>query len=76
MHLSTTGELMAGVIDILGLSTAIVLGHESGKNHVTRHANTFTVLFDVADAEQRERIAKNVIISGSPPASADMGIPL
>ncbi|MDE7334613.1 MAG: alpha-L-rhamnosidase [Lachnospiraceae bacterium] len=35
----------------------------SGKKHVTRHANIFAVLFDIADKGQKERIAENVLFN-------------
>lgn len=35
----------------------------SGKNHVTRHANIFAVLFEIADSHQVESIWNNVIFN-------------
>ena len=40
---------------------AFIDSYESGKNHVTRHANIFAVLFDIADKEQSASILKNVL---------------
>lgn len=39
--------------------------YESGKNHVTRHANIFAVMYDIATPEQRESIIKNVLLNDS-----------
>ena len=40
---------------------------ESGKNHVTRHANIFALLFDFADERQRESIIENVLLNDQIP---------
>lgn len=37
--------------------------YESGKNHVTRHANLLAVLFDIADERQKRSIVSNVILN-------------
>lgn len=34
--------------------------YESGRNHVSRHANIFAVMYDIATKEQTEKIIKNV----------------
>ncbi len=44
---------------------ALIDSYESGKNHVTRHANIFAVLFDLVTEEQKQRIVKNVIMNPS-----------
>lgn len=36
---------------------------ESGKKHVTRHANIFAVLFDLVTEEQKQSIVENVIMN-------------
>lgn len=33
----------------------------SGRRHITRHANIFAILFDIADGRQKEQIVKNVL---------------
>lgn len=40
---------------------AYIDSFESGKNHVTRHANIFAVLFDFCDAERAEVICRSVL---------------
>lgn len=40
---------------------AYIDSFSSGKNHVTRHANIFAVLYDIADEAQREKIVQNVL---------------
>ena len=40
----------------------------SGKHHVTRHANIFAVLYDIADVRQQEKIIQNVINNEEIPA--------
>lgn len=37
--------------------------HESGKRHVTRHANIFAILFDVADEEKTRKILDKVLLN-------------
>lgn len=37
--------------------------YESGKNHVTRHANIFAVMYDIATDEQKNSIIKNVLLN-------------
>ena len=46
---------------------AYIDSYESGKNHVTRHANIFAVVFDVASDDQKESIAKNVLLNPAVP---------
>lgn len=41
--------------------------YSSGKRSVTRHANIFAILFDIADARQRELIVKNVLDNDAVP---------
>ena len=40
---------------------AYIDSYESGKNHVTRHANIFAIMYDIATPEQRERILTSVL---------------
>ncbi len=40
----------------------------SGKRHVTRHANIFAVLFDIADAHRKQRIVHSVLHNPEVPA--------
>ena len=40
----------------------------SGKRQVTRHANIFSILFEIADKEQQESILQNVILNEAIPA--------
>ncbi len=40
---------------------AFIDSYESGKKHVTRHANIFAVMYDIATPEQTESIVKNVL---------------
>lgn len=35
--------------------------YESGKNHISRHANVFAILYDVANDEQKAKIIENVL---------------
>ncbi len=44
---------------------AYIDSYESGRRNVTRHANIFALLFDIADASQRESIIQNVLLSDS-----------
>lgn len=48
-------EVQGGYID----------SYSSGKRHVTRHANIFAVLYDIATPAQTESIAKNVLNNDS-----------
>ena len=40
----------------------------SGLRHVTRHANVFAILFDIADNERKERLVHTVLFNGEVPA--------
>ena len=40
----------------------------SGKRNVTRHANIFAILFDIADKQKQEKILKNVLENDEIPA--------
>lgn len=40
----------------------------SGKKHITRHANIFAILFDIADEGQKKEIVTNVLESPKVPA--------
>lgn len=40
---------------------AYIDSYVSGKNHVSRHANIFAILFDIADGEQKEQIMEKVL---------------
>lgn len=42
---------------------AFIDSYESGRKHVTRHANIFAVLFDLVTEEQRQSIVKNVVLN-------------
>lgn len=42
---------------------AFIDSYESGKNHVTRHANILAVLFDLVDADKQQQILKNVLLN-------------
>lgn len=44
---------------------AYIDSYISGKRNVTRHANIFALLFDIADSSQKESIIKNVLLSDS-----------
>lgn len=37
--------------------------YESGKNHISRHANIFAILYQIATQEQQESIVKNVLLN-------------
>lgn len=47
---------------------AFVDSFTSGKRHVTRHANIFAVLFDLADENQKKIIAEHVLFHSGIPA--------
>lgn len=40
---------------------AFIDSYQSGKNHVTRHANIFAVMYDIATEKQKEAIIENVL---------------
>lgn len=40
---------------------AFIDSYVSGKRHVTRHANIFAILYDIADGGQQEKIVEHVI---------------
>lgn len=42
---------------------AFIDSYQSGKRHVTRHANIFAVLFDFVDQVKAEKILKNVLLN-------------
>lgn len=42
---------------------AFIDSYESGKHHVTRHANILAVLFDIASPDQQEQILKHVLLN-------------
>lgn len=42
---------------------AFVDSYQSGKRHVTRHANIFAILYDFVDAEKAEKILNNVLLN-------------
>lgn len=46
---------------------AYVDSFASGRNHVTRHANIFAILFDIADKQQKEQIIQNVLCNDEIP---------
>lgn len=37
--------------------------YESGKNHVTRHANIFAIMYNIADEEQKKQIVERVLLN-------------
>ena len=47
---------------------AFIDSYESGKNHVSRHANLFAVFFDLVDEEKQRKILDNVILNDEIPA--------
>lgn len=51
-----------------GEKGAYIDSFTSGKRNVTRHANVFAVLFDLADEERQEQIMENVLENDSVPA--------
>jgi len=42
---------------------AFIDSYESGKENVTRHANIFAVMYDIATDTQKEKILKNVLLN-------------
>lgn len=42
---------------------AFIDSYQSGKRHVTRHANIFAVLYDFVDQTKAEKILKNVLLN-------------
>ena len=40
----------------------------SGKRRVTRHANVFAILFDIADEERKSKLAQSVLFNDAVPA--------
>ena len=46
---------------------AFIDSYQSGRNHVTRHANIFAVCFEVATPEQQKSILENVILNPDVP---------
>lgn len=42
---------------------AFIDTYESGKEHVTRHANIFAIMYNIATEHQRESIIKNVLLN-------------
>lgn len=42
---------------------AFIDSYESGKRHVTRHANIFAILFDQVDADKQQSILNNVLLN-------------
>lgn len=42
---------------------AFIDSYESGKKHVTRHANIFAILFDMVDVNKQQSILKNVLLN-------------
>ena len=47
---------------------AYVDSFTSGRRNVTRHANVFAILFDVADGERKRRLARTVLFNDTVPA--------
>lgn len=41
--------------------------YESGKNNVTRHANIFAILYDIASEEQKQSILEHVLLNDAIP---------
>lgn len=48
--------------------SAYIDSFTSGKRHVTRHANIFAILFDIADRERKSRLATSVLFNDAIPA--------
>ena len=46
---------------------AFIDSYESGKNNVTRHANIFAIMYDIASDEQKEKIIENVLENDNVP---------
>ncbi len=46
---------------------AFIDSYQSGRRSVTRHANIFALLYDIADGEQRASIIENVLLCDSIP---------
>ncbi len=44
---------------------AFIDSYESGKNNVTRHANIFAVMYDIATEAQKESIISNVLLNNA-----------
>lgn len=44
---------------------AYIDSYKSGNQHVTRHANIFAIMYDIASEEQRNKILKNVLKNDS-----------
>lgn len=42
---------------------AFIDSFESGKNHISRHANIFAILYDFVDKDTAEKIAENVLFN-------------
>lgn len=42
---------------------AFIDSYESGKNHITRHANIFAILFDLVDEKQKDSIMERVLLN-------------
>jgi len=51
-----------------GEKAAYIDSFTSGKHHVTRHANIFAILFDIADGERKSQLAKSVLFNDAIPA--------
>ena len=47
---------------------AFIDTYESGRNNVTRHANIFAVLFDLAEGQQAQDILDHVLLNNAVPA--------
>lgn len=47
---------------------AYIDSFSSGRHHVTRHANIFAILFEIADKEKEKKIVKKVIMNDDIPA--------
>ncbi|MBO5570836.1 MAG: alpha-rhamnosidase [Clostridia bacterium] len=47
---------------------ALIDTYESGKDHVTRHANIFAVLFDMVDGKMKDEIVEHVLLNDTVPA--------
>lgn len=50
-----------------GEKHAYIDSFQSGRRHVTRHANIFAVLFDIADEEKKQDIVKHVLLNDMVP---------
>ncbi len=58
-------ELTSKVNEYYWNGKAFIDCYDTGKNNVTRHANIFAIMYDIATEEQRESIIENVLLNDS-----------